>query len=115
MLLCWKNKKQFKKKIPRYGHLIYTGFSSDIVRRLNEHKTGYSYGKRPPFTSQFHGNLELGYLEMYDSKKEAEDREIEIKEFGRDRKIELMQELSENDLEIIKKINMTVLDDSFRF
>jgi putative endonuclease len=106
MLKCWKNEESFLRKRPIHGHLIYTGYTNNIVRRLREHKNGTPYGKREPFTSQFCGWLELGYLEAYNSQKEAMNRESELKTFSRDRKIKLIQELEPEEIEIINYVNL---------
>lgn len=110
MLKCWKKKPQFVRKSPKHGVLIYTGFSSDIVRRLYEHKTGKMYRTRKPYTAQFNGLLELGYLEAYTTKKEAMARERKIKSLGREGRIKLMVDLMDEEKEIILEINNIVLN-----
>ncbi len=109
MLKCWRTPKAFKKGIPKHGHAIYTGYSSNIARRLHQHLTGKRFGSRPTYTSQFKGMLELGYLEAYTTEREARKREDEIKTFSRDKKIKMMQELLDPEIQIIIGLNQSVL------
>jgi len=109
LLACWNNPKSMEKRRPKHGHIIYTGYTNDVARRFYEHLTGKRYSKRPTYTSQFEGNIRLIFVEIYDDKKEAEDREDEIKTFSRDEKIKLVQELEDNFIEFIEKINHEVI------
>jgi predicted GIY-YIG superfamily endonuclease len=101
-----------KRKRPIYGHIIYTGFTNNIFRRLKEHLSGNG-----GFTKAFHGNIQLGYLEAYDDKTEALHREAVIKNklkkwFGkeqeerytRDDKVELIQQFEREHPEKIEFI-----------
>jgi len=112
MLKCWKNKKAFEKRIPKHGHVIYTGYTENIARRMYQHLTGKKFTRRPTFTSQFKGMLVLGYLEAYTTKKEAKAREAEFKFpniVKRDVKIKMMQDLLPDEIEIISHLNKNVL------
>ncbi len=66
---------------------FYTGFTTDIERRITEHNNGvgskYTKGRRP---------VKLVYLEEYDTKGEALSREYEIKTFTRSKKIKLIKD-----------------------
>ena len=64
---------------------LYTGITSDIDRRINEHENGtgakYTRG-RAPFT--------LLYAETYTSRSQALKREAEIKSLDRATKLQLV-------------------------
>lgn len=106
--MCWNNPESFSKKRPKYGHLFYTGYSNNVLRRLREHKNGHSYDKRPSFTSQFHGRIELGYVEIYTEKEEVKKREKEMKKFSRDDKIRLILDSSPKIQNLISWANKKV-------
>jgi len=110
LLRYYKNKESLDKGFPVNGHIIYTGYSSDVVRRLHEHITMKRYSKRPTYTSQFGGCVRLMYIEIYDDKNEALLREREIKKFSRDKKIFLVQNMRKELKNIIKTINNVVLN-----
>jgi putative endonuclease len=65
---------------------LYTGFTTDIERRITEHNNGvgskYTKGRRP---------VKLVYLEEFDTKGEAMSREYEIKTFSREKKLSLIK------------------------
>jgi len=71
---------------------FYTGFTTDIERRITEHNNGvgskYTKGRRP---------VKLVYLEEYDTKGEALSREYEIKTFTRSKKIKLIKDGGKNE------------------
>ncbi|MWG34422.1 GIY-YIG nuclease family protein [Halomarina oriensis] len=64
---------------------LYTGYSTDVERRLREHRQGtgakYTRGRGP---------LELVYVETYGSQSAAMSREYEIKQFSRVHKERLL-------------------------
>ena len=68
-------------------HTLYTGYTNNIKKRLNEHNTGngakYTKARRP---------VRLLYTETYTSKGDALRREIEIKKYTRAQKLLLIQE-----------------------
>ena len=70
---------------------LYTGWTTDIKRRLKEHNSGkgakYTRGRTP---------VKLKYIEQFDTKQEAMRREYEIKKLTRQKKIDLILEGSEN-------------------
>lgn len=103
--MCWNNPKSFSRKRPKHGHLFYTGYTNNILRRLKEHRNGHSYGKRPSFTSHFHGRIELGFVEVYTKEEEAMKREIQIKPFSRDKKIKLIQDCTPQIQELVSWTN----------
>lgn len=59
---------------------FYVGISPDIVNRFNQHKTGRSF-----FTKKF-SDIRCVYAEEYSSKKEAANREIQLKSWSRAKK-----------------------------
>ncbi|MFO7926324.1 MAG: GIY-YIG nuclease family protein [Halobacteriota archaeon] len=69
---------------------LYTGYTTDIERRLAEHNAGtgakYTRGRTP---------VELVYKETFEGRSAAMRREHEIKAFPRDRKERLVRESSE--------------------
>ncbi len=66
---------------------FYTGYTSDLHRRIHEHNQGkgakYCRGKK---------SLNLKYIESFFERKEAMRREREIKSFTRKQKIELISQ-----------------------
>jgi len=65
--------------------VLYIGVTSDIVKRVYEHKNGFVDG----FTKQY--NLKnLVYYEVYDDIEEAIKREKQLKNWHREWKTELV-------------------------
>jgi putative endonuclease len=66
---------------------LYTGYTTDVERRVAEHRAGegakYTRGRTP---------VELVHTEAFDSRSAAMAREYEIKQFSRDRKERLLAE-----------------------
>jgi len=69
---------------------LYTGYTTDVERRVAEHDAGegakYTRGRTP---------VELVYVESHETKSEAMAREYEIKQFSRDRKERLVSSADE--------------------
>ncbi|WP_135853450.1 GIY-YIG nuclease family protein [Halorussus salinus] len=65
---------------------FYTGYTTDVERRVREHDRGegakYTRGRTP---------VELVHTEEFDSKSAAMSREYEIKQLSRRRKEELIE------------------------
>jgi putative endonuclease len=65
---------------------FYTGISIDVEKRLKRHNSSkgarYTRVRRP---------VELLYTEQFDTKTEAIQREIQIKDFSRQNKIQLIK------------------------
>jgi putative endonuclease len=65
---------------------LYTGYTTDIERRVEEHDSGegakYTRGRTP---------VELVHVESFDSQSAAMSREYEIKQFSRARKESLVE------------------------
>ncbi|MBN1214629.1 MAG: GIY-YIG nuclease family protein [Candidatus Lokiarchaeota archaeon] len=67
---------------------FYTGYTNDLLRRLKEHKNNrgakFCKGK----------DIEIKYFESYMDIKEAMKRELEIKSFTREKKLDLIKNFS---------------------
>lgn len=68
---------------------LYTGVTSDLIRRVYEHKSRLSDG----FSKQYHVDR-LVYYEMYESITEAIQRESRIKNWKRKWKLQLIEEFN---------------------
>jgi putative endonuclease len=67
---------------------IYTGITTDVARRLAEHK-----GNRPGLGAKYtraHGAGKIVYTETFGSRSEALKREAEIKSWKREKKLKLI-------------------------
>ena len=68
---------------------LYTGFTTDIERRINEHNNSnkgakYTRARRP---------VKLEYFETFDEKIKAYKREYEIKQLTRKAKLSLITKI----------------------
>ena len=70
---------------------LYTGVTSDLVKRIYEHKSKAVDG----FTKKY-GVDKLGYYEVFDDIEEAIKREKAIKGGSRAKKIKLIETLNPN-------------------
>lgn len=70
---------------------LYTGWTSDLERRVREHNAGrgakYTRPRRP---------VELAYWEKHDDKRAAQRREWEIKQLSRAEKLRLCAQIKES-------------------
>lgn len=73
------------KKYPKKRGKLYTGYTNDLNRRLEEH-----LNKKSKYTSRF-DNIKLVYSEQFLTRKEAMKREREIKKFSRKEKLYLIK------------------------
>jgi len=64
---------------------LYVGVTSDIIKRIYEHKNSLTEG----FTNKY-GVKDLVYYEIYDDAENAIKREKQIKTFRRNWKIDLI-------------------------
>ncbi len=64
---------------------IYTGITTDVVRRFNEHKNG----KGGHYTSS-RQVVRVLYTEQFKTRSEAQKREAEIKSWEREKKLALV-------------------------
>ena len=79
--------KTWKLYILRCGDgSLYTGITTDVERRLEEHRSG----KGAKYTRS-RGPLELAYVEDCDDKSAALKREYEIKSLARTEKLKLIE------------------------
>lgn len=66
---------------------LYTGYTTDVERRVNEHDSGagakYTRGRTP---------VELVHTEQYETKSAAMSREYEIKQLSRGEKEQLIED-----------------------
>lgn len=84
-----------KKKRPAYfvyliecsDKSIYTGITTDVVRRFNEHKNG----KGGHYTSS-RQVIKILYTEKFKTRGEALKREFEIKNWTREKKLNLIRQ-----------------------
>ena len=65
---------------------LYTGITTDVLRRLAEHKAG----KGGHYT-RAHTPLRIAYTEPHPDRSSASKREAEIKSWSRKRKLALVQ------------------------
>ena len=70
----------------KYNKVLYTGVTSNLLRRITEHKEKTIAG----FTSQYHVT-KLVYYEEYATMEEAIAREKQIKGGSRQKKIDLIK------------------------
>ena len=70
---------------------LYIGVTSDIIKRVYEHKNKLTDG----FTKRYNLN-KLVYYEVYDEIDEAIKREKQLKSWKRDWKIELVEKMNSN-------------------
>ena len=76
--------------ISNANHTLYTGMTSDLVRRVEQHKKGtYDNG----FTRRYNFDR-LVYFEVLSSKSAAARREKQIKSWPRARKIALIESMN---------------------
>ena len=73
----------------KYNKVLYTGFTSDLVKRVNEHKAKLRGG----FTSKYNVN-KLVYFEEYEDPVAAIDREKQIKGGSRATKIDMIRQMN---------------------
>ncbi|MHA1221493.1 MAG: GIY-YIG nuclease family protein [Candidatus Heimdallarchaeota archaeon] len=66
---------------------IYTGYTKDLLKRIDQHNAGkqgskYTSTRRP---------VKLSFVEIYSSQSEAMKRELELKTFSRVRKLTMIK------------------------
>ena len=71
--------------------VIYTGVISDLIKRIYEHKSKLIGG----FTKKYNVN-KLVYYEIHDDISEAIKREKQIKNWSRQKKIDMINILNED-------------------
>ena len=83
------------------NHVIYTGVTNDLSRRVNEHKSGVIRG----FTQQYNVH-KLVYYEIYNDIKIAIEREKQIKRWARIKKNNLIERLNPEWEELIPDLGI---------
>lgn len=83
----------------RKNGTIYTGVTSNLVKRAYEHRCGLVKG----FTKRYDCNL-LGIFEIHEVMESAIMREKQIKSFVRKKKIALIQEQNPQWIDLYEKI-----------
>jgi putative endonuclease len=83
----------------KYGTL-YTGITSDLIRRVYQHKTNQVEG----FTKK-HGVHQLVYYEVHGDVHEAILREKQIKKWYRDWKVNLIERDNPDWLDLYNELN----------
>ena len=78
---------------------LYTGVTSDLVKRIYEHKNKFVSG-----FSQKYGVDKLGYYEIFDDITQAIEREKQIKAGSRKKKIELIESINSTWEDLYSKI-----------
>ena len=78
---------------------LYTGVTSDLVKRVYEHKNKVYEG----FTSKY-GVDKLGYYEVFNDIKDAIIREKQIKSGSRKKKIQLIESINPTWLDLYERI-----------
>jgi len=78
---------------------LYTGVTSDLVRRVYEHKNKLIEG----FTKRY-GVDKLGYYEVFSNIGDAIVREKQIKSYSRKKKLALIEKMNPNWDDLYSKI-----------
>jgi putative endonuclease len=78
---------------------LYTGVTSDLVKRIWEHKTGVIKG----FTCQYHVHM-LVWFENHETMESAIQREKNIKEWKRGWKLEIIERQNSGWHDLYEKI-----------
>ena len=78
---------------------LYIGVTSDLIKRIYEHKSKFVDG----FTKKYNVN-KLGYYEIYDNIETAIEREKKLKGASRKKKLELIEINNPNWLDLYEQI-----------
>jgi len=84
----------------RYYTVLYTGVTADLERRIKSHRNGY--GSR--FTKRYNVKMLL-YFEEYSNLKKAKKRELVVKKYKRDWKMNLIHEMNPTKKDLFPNIN----------
>jgi len=84
----------------RYNKVLYVGITSNLIKRIWEHKNKVVDG----FTKRYNLN-KLVYYEIYDDIETAINREKQIKSWPRKRKIELIHSLNPHWDDLYEKLS----------
>ncbi|WP_281388000.1 GIY-YIG nuclease family protein [Atribacter laminatus] len=84
----------------RYNKVLYVGITSNLMKRVWEHKNKVVDG----FTKRYNLN-KLVYYEIYDDIETAINREKQIKSWPRKKKIELIHSLNPHWDDLYEKLS----------
>ncbi|QPM69461.1 hypothetical protein RT761_02694 [Atribacter laminatus] len=84
----------------RYNKVLYVGITSNLIKRVWEHKNKVVDG----FTKRYNLN-KLVYYEIYDDIETAINREKQIKSWPRKKKIELIHSLNPHWDDLYEKLS----------
>ena len=84
----------------KYGTVLYTGVTKDLVRRVYEHK---NHIDKDSFTAKYNVT-KLVYFEQTTDVKSAIEREKQIKSWSRDRKTSLIFEMNPKWVDLYNRI-----------
>ena len=84
----------------KYGTVLYTGVTKDLVRRVYEHK---NHIDKDSFTAKYN-ITKLVYFEQTTDVKSAIEREKQIKSWSRDRKTSLIFEMNPKWVDLYNQI-----------
>ena len=84
----------------KYGTVLYTGVTKDLVRRVYEHK---NHIDKDSFTAKYNVN-KLVYFEQTTDVRSAIEREKQIKSWSRDRKTSLIFEMNPQWVDLYNQI-----------
>ena len=80
---------------------LYVGVTSDLSRRIEEHRTGAV----PGFTSKY-GVKTLVHYEVFEDAENAIQREKRLKRWNRDWKIRLIEETNPQWMDLYESLNL---------
>ena len=85
-----KNHKGYFYILSNKGkNVLYTGSTKDLINRVKQHRNGHQKG----FTQKYNLNQLICY-EVFEYIDKAKDREKQVKGWGRERKIELIEKVN---------------------
>ena len=84
----------------KYGTVLYTGVTKDLVRRVYEHK---NHVDKDSFTAKYNVT-KLVYFEQTTDVRSAIEREKQIKSWSRDRKTSLIFEMNPKWVDLYNQI-----------
>ena len=82
-----------------HNTVLYTGVTNDLVRRAHEHRTGQG----GVFTSRYRAN-KLVYYEIAEDASTAIAREKQIKGGSRQKKIELIEDMNPEWIDLYEEL-----------
>jgi len=99
-------RKQFSVYIVSNASMtLYTGVTNNVLRRVNEHKSGAGQG----FTSRYHFDR-VFYIENYDLVLDAIAREKSIKGMTRAKKIALIKSVNPTWADLLPPVILSEAD-----